>query len=196
MKRIVCATNNPNKLLEISRKLAGLYEIVSLKDIGCHEDIPEDGNTFEENALQKARYVKDHYGLDCFADDSGLEVEALDMQPGIFSARYAGPAKDSEKNIDKLLEELGDEQNRKARFRTVIAVIKDNKEYFFEGTVHGEITKERHGSMGFGYDSVFKPEGYGITFAEMDMEEKNRMSHRSIAIDKLQKFLEQYDGTC
>ena len=191
MKKIVCATNNPNKLQEISRKLEGLYEIVSLKDIGCHEDIPEDGDSFEENALQKARYVKDHYGFDCFADDSGLEVEALRMEPGIYSARYAGPAKNSEENIDKLLKELDGEQNRKARFRTVIAIIEDNEEHFFEGTVYGEITGKRHGNMGFGYDSVFRPEGYGITFAEMDMEEKNRMSHRAIAINKLLKFLEQ-----
>lgn len=189
--RLVFATNNKHKLEEISRMLGERFEIVSLEEIGCCEDIPEDYETLQENALAKARYVKEHYGLDCFADDTGLEVEALDNRPGVYSARYAGPDKDSQANMQKVLEEMKGMTNRKARFRTVIALLLNGKEYCFEGEVQGEILEVRQGAAGFGYDPVFRPLGYQESFAEMDMEEKNKISHRGKAVQELVGFLEK-----
>ena len=155
---LVFATNNKHKLEEISHLLEGTYEIIPLETIGCHDDIPEDHETLEENALQKARYIKEHYGCDCFADDTGLEIEALNGQPGVYSARYAGPAKDSKANMQKVLDNMQNQANRKACFRTIIALILDGQEYLFEGRVDGEILTEQHGSAGFGYDPIFRPE--------------------------------------
>lgn len=187
--KIVFATNNKHKLEEISRLLEGKHEIVSLSSIGCYDDIPEDQDTLEGNALQKARYIKEHYGLDCFADDTGLEIEALDYRPGVYSARYAGPAKDSLANMNKVLSEMQHHTNRKARFRTVIALILEGKEYLFEGRVDGNILTEKHGDAGFGYDPIFQPEGFEVSFAEMPMDEKNKISHRGKATQKLAEFL-------
>ncbi len=187
--KLVVATNNKHKLIEICEKLDGLCQVVSLAEIGCFDDIPEDGDTFEANATQKAQYIKSKYGYDCFADDSGLEVDALGGRPGVYSARYSGEDKDSEKNIDKLLAELDGVENRSARFRTVVALTLDDEVHLFEGVINGVITTERHGSGGFGYDPVFQPEGYVSTFAEISLEEKNRISHRGVAIEKLYDFL-------
>lgn len=187
--KIVFATNNKHKLEEISRLLEGKHEIVSLSSIGCYDDIPEDQDTLEGNALQKARYIKEHYGLDCFADDTGLEIEALDYRPGVYSARYAGPTKDSLANMNKVLSEMQHHTNRKARFRTVIALILEGKEYLFEGRVDGNILTEKHGDAGFGYDPIFQPEGFEVSFAEMPMDEKNKISHRGKATQKLAEFL-------
>lgn len=187
--KIVFATNNKHKLEEISRLLEDKHEIVSLSSIGCYDDIPEDQDTLEGNALQKARYIKEHYGLDCFADDTGLEIEALNYRPGVYSARYAGPAKDSLANMNKVLSEMQHHPNRKARFRTVIALILEGKEYLFEGRVDGNILTEKHGDAGFGYDPIFQPEGFEVSFAEMPMDEKNKISHRGKATQKLAEFL-------
>ena len=213
--KIVFATNNQHKLSEIRHILGSRVEVLSLKDIGCDVDIPETGQTLEENALQKARYIYDHYHVDCFADDTGLEVEALNGAPGIYSARYAAmepispispispmPPKshDSEANMARLLKELGENNNRKARFRTVIALIQKKdvcpcgctsikQEHLFEGIVNGEITRERSGAEGFGYDPIFRPDGYEQTFAEMNAEQKNSISHRGRATQKLAEFL-------
>lgn len=189
--KLVVATNNKHKLIEIREKLDGLCQVVSLAEIGCFDDIPENGDTFEANATQKARYIKDKYGYDCFADDSGLEVDALGGRPGVYSARYSGEDKDSEKNIDKLLTELQGVENRDARFRTVVALTINNEVHLFEGVINGVITTERHGCGGFGYDPVFRPNGYENTFAEISLEEKNRISHRGLAIDKLYGFLKE-----
>ena len=192
MKKIVFATNNKHKLEEIREILGENFEIVSLKDIGCDVDIPETGNTLEDNALQKAEYVKQHYGLDCFADDTGLEVEALNGAPGIHSARYAeGTDHDSNANMDKLLKELGNNNNRKARFRTVIALLLNGETHLFEGIVNGKIIYEKHGTEGFGYDPIFVPDGYEQSFAELGMEIKNQISHRARAVKKLADFLHQ-----
>lgn len=187
--KIVFATNNKHKLEEITRLLDGQHEIVSLEQIGCHDDIPEDHDTLQENALQKARYVKEHYGYDCFADDTGLEVEALNFEPGVYSARYAGAAKDSAANMRKVLEKMDRIKNRKARFRTVIALLLHDKEYIFEGRVDGEILTEKHGEAGFGYDPIFRPDGFTASFAEMPLDEKNKISHRGRATQKLCEFL-------
>ena len=199
--RIVFATNNQHKLSEIRSILGDSIEVLSLKDIGCDVDIPETGTTLEENALQKAQYVYDHYHIDCFADDTGLEVDALDGAPGVYSARYAGGVgHDSEANMTRLLKELGNNNNRKARFRTVIALIQKKdvcpcgctsiKEiHKFEGIVEGEIIRERRGGEGFGYDPIFQPDGYNQTFAELGMEIKNHISHRARATQKLAEFL-------
>ena len=212
--KIVFATNNQHKLSEIRSILGESIEVLSLKDIGCEVDIPETGTTLEENALQKAQYVYDHYHIDCFADDTGLEVEALNGAPGVYSARYAampdnpvlssgtsGPAShDSEANMTRLLYELGENNNRKARFRTVIALIQKKdicpcgctsiKEiHQFEGIVEGEIIRERRGREGFGYDPIFQPDGYDKTFAELGMEIKNHISHRARAVQKLAEYL-------
>lgn len=187
--KLVFATNNRHKLEEITRMLGDKYEVVSLEQIGCREDIPEDHETLQGNALQKARYVKDHYGYDCFADDTGLEIEALNDRPGVYSARYAGPAKNPEDNMRKVLSEMEGKDNRNARFRTVIALIMDGKEHCFEGRVDGKILTERQGKTGFGYDPIFCPDGYKESFAEMDMDRKNRISHRGKAVEKLVKFL-------
>lgn len=189
MKTLVFATNNLHKLEEVRDILGGSFRIASLKEIGCTDDIPETADTLEGNALQKARYVKDKFGYDCFADDTGLEVEALGGAPGVFSARYAGPGHDSEANMQKLLKELERKTNRQAQFRTVVALLLEGREYTFEGIVRGTILTERRGTAGFGYDPVFVPEGYAETFAEMGSEEKNRISHRARAVQKLADFL-------
>ena len=190
--KLVFATNNQHKLDEVRKITAGNTEIVSLSDINCHEEIPETADTLEGNALQKARYIKEHFGYDCFADDTGLEVEALHNAPGVYSARYAGPGHDSEANMNKLLHEMEGKENRKARFRTVIALILEGKEYLFEGVVNGTIIKEKKGGSGFGYDPIFKPDTYAQTFAEMGNDIKNRISHRAEAVKKLTAFLSDY----
>lgn len=188
--KIVFATNNAHKLDEVKAILGDRLEILSLRDIGCEEDIPEDGKTLEENALQKARWVKDRFGYDCFADDTGLEVEALGGEPGVRSARYApGKGHDSQANMKLLLENMSHETNRNARFRTVIALILGDKTDRVEGIVNGTITKEPRGDSGFGYDPVFVPEGKEETFAEMTAEEKNKISHRGRAIEALTVLL-------
>ena len=186
---IVFATNNPHKLEEIRSILGSAVTVLSLEDIGCLEDIAETGETLEENALIKALYVREHYGYDCFADDTGLEVRALGGEPGIYSARYAGEGHDSEANMTKLLSELQDTTDRRARFRTVIALVRGSEQRFFEGTVEGTITRERRGTGGFGYDPVFMPEGYAGTFAELGSEVKNTISHRAKAVHKLARYL-------
>lgn len=197
MKRIVFATNNQHKLQEIREILSPEFEIVSLKEIGCHEDIPETGNTLEENALQKARYISERYHISCFADDTGLEVEALGGAPGVHSARYAeGTDHDSEANMTKLLRELEGKENRQARFRTVIALIElgeDETEnvHLFEGIVEGHISTKRQGTEGFGYDPIFVPEGYEKSFAALGETIKNHISHRARAVKKLAEYLKQ-----
>lgn len=188
-KRFVFATNNAHKLEEVADILRDKVELLSLKEIGCHADIPETADTLEGNALLKARYIFENYHTDCFADDTGLEVEALGGAPGIYSARYAGDGHDSEANMRKLLHDLEGMENRKAQFRTVFALIIDGKEHLFEGIIRGEITNNRKGTSGFGYDPIFVPEGYTQTFAEMGNELKNQISHRAIATNKLCKFL-------
>ncbi|RYE18382.1 MAG: non-canonical purine NTP diphosphatase [Sphingobacteriales bacterium] len=190
MQQLVFATNNRHKLDEVADKIKGKLELLTLADIGCHEDIAETGVTFRENASIKSRYIFDNYNLNCFGDDSGLEVDALNLEPGVYSARYAGKHGDHEANINKVLTLLGDSTNRAARFRTVISLIWNGKEHFFEGSVEGTIRHEKSGAAGFGYDPIFQPDGYDITFAEMTMEEKNRISHRSRAMDGLIAFLQ------
>lgn len=187
--KICFATNNKKKIEEVKAALGPEFTIVSLEEVGCHEELPETGDTLDHNAFQKACYVFDHYGVDCFADDTGLEVEALDGAPGVYSGRYAGEPRSDERNLEKLLREMHGITNRKARFRTVIALIQGGKEYAFEGVADGEIIKEKTGSGGFGYDPVFKPTGYDKTFAELSMEEKNQISHRGKAVQALIKFL-------
>lgn len=189
MRKLVFATNNTHKLDEVRNITGNLVNIVSLSDINCHEDIPETADTLEGNALQKARYIKEKFGYDCFADDTGLEVEALNGAPGVYSARYAGPGHDAEANMNKLLKEMEGKENRKARFRTVIALILDNTEYLFEGIVNGTIIAEKTGSEGFGYDPIFVPENYTETFAEMGNDLKNKISHRAEVTKKLTNFL-------
>ena len=191
MKTIVFATNNLHKLEEVRAIVSNGINIVSLSDIGCHDDIPETADTLEGNALQKARYVNERFGYDCFADDTGLEVEALNGEPGVRSARYAGEAHDSNANMDKLLNALEGQQNRKARFRTVIALIINGKEEYFEGIVDGRIIEEKRGKTGFGYDPLFMPDGYGETFAELGADIKNSISHRAIATRKFAERLKQ-----
>lgn len=188
-KRFVFATNNAHKLEEVSYILGEKVELLSLKDIGCHEDIPETADTLEGNALLKARFIAEKYHMDCFADDTGLEVEALGGAPGVYSARYAGDGHDSEANMRKLLKDMEGMENRKAQFRTVFALIVDGKEHLFEGIVKGEIITNRKGTSGFGYDPIFVPEGYTQTFAEMGNELKNKISHRAVATNKLCRFL-------
>lgn len=188
--KIVFATNNNHKLTEIREILGSKFEVVSLKDIGCHEDIPETGITLEQNAMQKAEYVNSRYALDCFADDTGLEVEALHGAPGVHSARFAeGTDHDSEANMRKLLSLLQGEENRRAQFRTVIALIIGGRRYEFEGIVRGTIATEKHGTEGFGYDPIFTPEGYTETFGELGESVKNQISHRARATRKLADFL-------
>ncbi|MBU3839052.1 MAG: non-canonical purine NTP diphosphatase [Candidatus Phocaeicola faecigallinarum] len=190
MKKLVFATNNAHKLEEIRAILGDKVEILSLNDINCHADIPETADTLQGNAALKAQYIYENYGLDCFADDTGLEVEALNGAPGIYSARYAGgEGHDSEANMKKLLAEMQDKDNRKARFRTVICLIEGGEEHFFEGIVNGSIIRERKGGAGFGYDPVFMPDGYSETFAEMGNDEKNKISHRARAVQKLCEYL-------
>ncbi len=190
-EKLVFATNNTHKLKEVRAMLGQEMELLSLRDINCHADIPETGNTLEENALQKAMYIKEHFNMNCFADDTGLEVEALNGEPGVYSARYAGgEGHDSAANMKKLLEKLKGIENRRARFRTVIALIRDGQTFYFEGIVNGKITTQLHGEGGFGYDPIFIPEGYEQTFAELG-EVKNTISHRARAVEKLVKFLQE-----
>ena len=191
MKTLVFATNNAHKLEEVRAILGNDFQIASLKEIGCYDDIPETADTLEGNAMQKAQYIKEKFGMDCFADDTGLEVEALNNAPGVFSARYAGPGHDSEANMKKLLHEMEGKENRKARFRTVIALLLDGKEYTFEGIVKGNIIEEKRGGSGFGYDPIFVPEGYDLTFAELGNDIKNKISHRAEAVKKLSAFLKK-----
>ena len=195
--KIVFATNNQHKLDEIRNILGKDFEIVSLNEIGCHEDIPETGKTLEENAWQKANYIFNKYGLSCFADDTGLEVDALNGAPGVFSARYAGgEGHDSEANMQKLIRELAEKNNRKARFRTVIALILkdksrgtgDERRETFEGIVEGHIAHEKSGAEGFGYDPIFVPDGYNQSFAELGIDIKNQISHRARAVKKLAEY--------
>ena len=188
-KKFVFATNNAHKLEEVTAILRDKIELLSMKDIHCHADIPETADTLEGNALLKARYIFENYNMDCFADDTGLEVEALNGAPGVYSARYAGPGHDSEANMDKLLHEMENKKNRKARFRTVIALILNGKEYLFEGIVNGEILTSKHGHEGFGYDPIFRPEGFQESFAEMPLHAKNKISHRGQAVRELCRFL-------
>jgi XTP/dITP diphosphohydrolase len=192
MRTLVFATNNPNKIAEVKTMLGAQYQFLSLADIGCHEDIPETSPTLEGNALQKARYVQEKYGYDCFSEDTGLEVDALMGAPGVITARYAGPARDDAANMAKVLAELGPQADRGAQFRTVIALLMDGQTHLFEGIVRGQITEHRSGIGGFGYDPIFQPEGYQQTFAEMDRAAKNAISHRGRAIRKLQDFLRNH----
>lgn len=189
MRKIVFATNNQHKLEEVRAMIGDYFQVLSLKDIDCNEDIPENGLTFEENAISKARYIKEHYGYDCFADDSGLEVTALNNAPGVFSARYAGEPSNSQRNIEKLMHEMQGKEERSARFRTCIAYLTGEEERYFEGCVEGSIIDTLRGCNGFGYDPLFVPCGYDITFAEMSSEEKNKISHRAIAVKKLIEYL-------
>lgn len=188
---ICFATHNQNKVKELRKLVGNDLEILSLNDLGVSDEIEETGSTLEENALIKAQYVYDNYDIPCFADDTGLEVEALDGAPGVYSARFAGEPANNEKNIDKLLKMLQDKSNKNARFRTVVALVTDERPLFFEGIAEGEIISHRKGSKGFGYDSVFLPKNFDRTFAEMDMKEKNLISHRAIAVNKLTNFLKQ-----
>jgi len=188
MKKLVFATNNQHKTEEIRQALDGQYEILNLENIGCFVDIPETADTFEGNATLKSSYVYENYNLDCFADDSGLEIEALNNEPGVHSARYSG-SRDALENINLVLEKLEGIDNRKARFKTVISLMQNGENHFFEGVIHGTIRTALSGAKGFGYDPIFQPDGYSITFAEMDMAEKNRISHRAIALQKMIGFL-------
>lgn len=187
--KLVFATNNLHKLKEVQEMLSNTIELLSLKDIGCFEDIEETESTLEGNAKLKADYITEKYGFDCFADDTGLEVEALDGDPGVYSARYAGEHGNAEKNMEKLLIELQNKSSRKAKFRTIIALNLRNKQYLFEGICEGEILNEKSGVKGFGYDPIFKPKNASSSFAEMNSEEKNIISHRGIAIQELVQFL-------
>lgn len=190
--KLVFATNNKHKLQEVRDILGGSIEVLSLNDIDCHDDIPETGTTLEENALIKARWISEKYGYNCFADDTGLEVEALNGAPGVYSARYAGEECDSQANMNKLLQNLTGENNRNAQFRTVIALIIDQKEMLFDGVVKGTISESKMGEAGFGYDPIFVPEGYSVSFAQMGSEVKNSISHRYRATQKLSNYL-NYD---
>lgn len=190
---LVFATNNMNKLSEVQSML-NTTKLVTLNDINCFEDIPETAPTIEGNALQKAQYIATHFNKDCFADDTGLEVTALNGEPGIFSARYAGPQKNAEDNMNLLLQKLANQTDLSAQFKTVIALIINGKEYLFEGICKGTIIQEKRGQKGFGYDPIFIPDGYDVTFAEMTMEEKAIISHRGIAIRKLITFLNTYEN--
>ncbi len=187
--KLVFATNNKNKIKEIKNLLPDSLEILSLEDINCHEDIPETAATISGNALQKAKHVYDNYGYNCFADDTGLEIDALNGEPGIYSARYAGEQRSSEDNMQKVLLNLEEKSDRSAQFKTVIALLIDGKETLLEGIAKGEITTEKSGSDGFGYDPIFKPTGQQLTFSEMSLEEKNKISHRGKATIKLIEHL-------
>ena len=187
--KLVFATNNPNKLSELQALFPDGIEILSLKEINCNEELPETNPTLQENALQKAQYIYQNYGFNCFADDTGLEIEALGGAPGVYSARYAGEECKAEDNMQKVLKKLENEENRNAKFRTVIALIIKGKENLFEGECSGKITKTKSGVEGFGYDPIFTPEGYETTFAEMSKHEKGAISHRGRAVEKLVGFL-------
>ena len=189
--KLVFASNNKNKIQEIQALVPNTIQIVSLEEIGCTEDIPETADTIEGNAILKANYVTEKYGYDCFADDTGLEVEALNGAPGVYSARYAGEQKDANDNMNKLLSELSDKPNRKANFKTVIALNLNGKQNLFTGIINGKIIEEKIGTNGFGYDPIFVADGYEKTFAELSMEEKSTISHRGIAVKELILFLQK-----
>ena len=189
--KLVFASNNKNKIQEIQALVPNIIQIVSLEEIGCIEDIPETADTIEGNAILKANYVTEKYGFDCFADDTGLEVDALNGAPGVYSARYAGEQKDANDNMDKLLSELKDESNRKANFKTVIALNLNGKQNLFTGIINGKIIEEKIGTNGFGYDPIFVADGFDKTFAELSMEEKSTISHRGIAVKELILFLQK-----
>lgn len=189
---LVFATNNKHKLEELQHILGDKIKLLSLKDIKCNEEIPEERNTLEGNASQKSWYVYEKFGKNCFADDTGLEVKSLNNDPGVYSARYAGENKDSNENMNKLLKNLESRKDRSARFRTCISLIIDGEEKLFEGIVEGDILEEKQGKEGFGYDPIFQPAGYDISFAEMKMEEKNKISHRGRAVAKLVQYLNEY----
>lgn len=190
--QLVFATNNLNKLKEVQSMVSEHIQILSLPDIGCTEDIPETQNTIEGNAIQKAEYVKKNYGYDCFADDTGLEVEFLNGEPGVDSAHYAGAQRSSSDNVDKILDHLNHQTNRKAQFKTVIALHLEGKLHTFTGICKGEITEARQGDNGFGYDPIFKADGYELTFAEISLEEKNKIGHRGKAVSQLMAFLSKH----
>jgi XTP/dITP diphosphohydrolase len=190
-RELVFATNNPHKLSEVQHLLGDKFHLLSLSDINFYEEIPEDFDTLEKNASQKAWYIYERFNSSCFADDTGLEVDALGGNPGVYSARYAGEEKNPEANIKKLLMELKDSENRKARFRTVVSLIIEGQEYKFEGIVNGHIIEDERGVKGFGYDPVFMPDGFNQTFAEMDLAIKNTISHRARAISALVQFLKE-----
>lgn len=200
MRTLVFATQNQHKIFEIGDLLKknfdsdyqNFWNIIGLTDIQCFDEIPETSDTLQGNALQKVLFVKEHYGYDCFADDTGLEIDALGGRPGVHSARYAGLNKNFEDNLIKVLKELEGTENRNARFRTVIALILNSKRYFFEGKIEGRIIREKRGKAGFGYDPVFIPEGYELTFAEMELNQKNKISHRAVATRQLIDFLRNY----
>jgi XTP/dITP diphosphohydrolase len=187
--KLVFASNNKNKIAEIQQQVGSQFEIVSLEDIGCFVDIPETSETIEGNAILKANYVTENYGLPCFADDTGLEIAALNNEPGVYSARYAGEQKNADDNMDLVLRKLQNQTNKNAQFKTIIALNINNKQYLFEGIVKGSIRKEKSGNMGFGYDPIFQPEGFSTTFAEMTIDQKSIISHRGIAVQKLINFL-------
>jgi XTP/dITP diphosphohydrolase len=189
MQQLVFATNNAHKLEEVAAKIAGRIKLLSLNDIGCFEDIEETGTTFRENSSIKSTFIYHKYHLNCFGDDSGLEIDALNGEPGVYSARYAGDHGNHDANMNKVLKNLDGVTNRTARFRTVISLIWEGSEHFFEGAVEGQIRHEQRGTAGFGYDPIFEPAGYDITFAEMTMEQKNSISHRAKAIGALMEFL-------
>ncbi|WP_321348026.1 non-canonical purine NTP diphosphatase [uncultured Draconibacterium sp.] len=191
--KLVFATNNKHKLEELQAILGDYFTLMSLKDIECFDEIPEEQPTLEGNASQKAFYVYNKFGMNCFADDTGLEIDALNGEPGVFSARYAGEDKNSEANMNKVLEKLAKINERKARFRTVISLVIDGEEKQFEGIVNGEILKEKRGGSGFGYDPVFMPEGFNQSFAEMGLADKNKISHRGRAVQKLVDYLKKLD---
>jgi len=190
--KICFATNNPKKLEEVKAALGQDFTILSLKEIGCEEELPETGDTLDYNAFEKARYVHEKYHVSCFADDTGLEVDALEGAPGVYSGRYAGEPRSDERNVELLLKNMRGKSNRSAQFRTVIALILDREEHRFEGVAKGQITLEKSGDKGFGYDPVFLPYGYKKTFAELSLEEKNAISHRGKAVRNLIDFLNSY----
>jgi XTP/dITP diphosphohydrolase len=187
--KLVFATNNQHKIEEVLAKIGDRFQLLSLNDIGCTDDIDETGTNFAANASIKSQYIWNKYHLDCFGDDSGLEIDALNGDPGVYSARYAGKHGDHEANMDKVLANLKEQTNRKARFKTVISLLWKGEEHVFEGSVEGTIRTERSGTKGFGYDPIFQPDGYNITFAEMTMNEKNAISHRARAVEKMVEFL-------
>lgn len=187
--KLVFATNNPNKIIEVQQMLPSSMEIISLESIGCFEELPETADTIEENAIMKANYITQNYGYDCFADDTGLEVSALNGKPGVDSAHYAGAQRNSEDNMNKLLESLDAVVNRKAQFKTVIALNLNGKQHLFTGIANGTITLEKTGNHGFGYDPIFQPDGYKVTFAQLSLKEKSSISHRGKATEQLINFL-------
>tara|TARA_B100000809_G_scaffold261800_1_gene311398 strand:+ start:459 stop:1040 length:582 start_codon:yes stop_codon:yes gene_type:complete len=190
--KLIFATQNQNKVKELQQLMPGNIELLSLKEINCDDDIPETATDLQGNASQKSDYIVKKFNVDCFADDTGLEIESLNNEPGVLSARYAGSQKDSNDNMDLVLANLKNKLNRKARFRTVISLILDGKEHLFEGEAKGEIIEQKCGVDGFGYDPIFKPEGFDVTFAEMSLEDKNKISHRGKAVRQLIQFLEDY----